>query len=70
MESSDSLSERSIRWIVQERGVSTCRPPAQLVKRGIAERVGRELMYPPAYQLTKAGRELQAVLLVEKALRR
>lgn len=65
----DALNLHSRKWILAARGVMD-RPPDQLLCFELAEQIDPELFYPPCYQLTRDGREVQKILRVDLALKR
>lgn len=64
------LSNGAYRWLMTARGVMDVAPPMELRKKKLAEQIDPELFYPPCYQLTKEGRDLQKALRVEQALKK
>ena len=64
------LTNNERRWVLTCRGTSDYAPPRRLIRLRLATQVGKEVFYPPVYQLTSAGRDLQTALRVEPELKR
>ena len=64
------LTRQEAWWIKRYVGAVSRRPAGKLISKGLAERIGKELFYPPLWQLTHKGRKVRDALLVQEGLER